>query len=147
MALGPSKRSETLTLSLVFLGALFILGGAFYSRVTSLEASPTGIKIGLKALRHIKKGVLDAAAQARAEGKVVPPAAELNAFALALERATGAATVEAGRPASVSAARRPIGKPPRIKAKGASVVMAAEHLEAIGRDAFESTMRGNPGFA
>jgi hypothetical protein len=145
-AVEPSKRSESLTLSLVFLGALFIVGGAFYSRVTSLEAGPSGIKISVKALRHLKKGVLEAAAAARAAGQDYAPSTLLDALEEALARANAAATVFAEGPAVVTAARTPIRKPTPITRKGKKVVIAPEHLEELGREAFNSTLAGNPDF-
>jgi hypothetical protein len=145
-SVAPGTRSEPLTLSLVFLGALFILGGAFYSRVTSLEAGPSGIKMSLKALHHLKKGVLDAAAKARADGLDVPQSAELDALADAISRLSVAAMGVAGRPAAVTVARSAIREPPRIQRKGSKVVLAPESLEEFGRRAMNSTLYGNPDF-
>jgi hypothetical protein len=145
-SVAPGTRSEPLTLSLVFLGALFILGGAFYSRVTSLEAGPSGIKISVKALHYVKQGVLAAEAEARAAGHDVPPSASLDAFANAVARLSAAATVAAGRPAAVTAARSAIREPPAIQVKGSKVVLAPESLEEFGRSAMNSTLYGNPDF-
>jgi hypothetical protein len=141
-----SQRSETVTVSLLFLGAVLVLGGAFYARVTSVELGPKGIKMSFKALRYIKEGVLQRVNELRAKGVEIKPADVVAILAAAERELAGAATI-AGGPASVVAVARqvPGRQAPAIKVKGSKVVLAPDTLRQLGQDAVDSGL-GNPDF-